>query len=65
MLAFSLEELHLMAEKIGIQRKWFQSRNIPHYDICKSKRSLAIGHGAIEISRKQTTELMRKLRGAY
>ncbi len=62
MLADTLEELHAMADTIGIQRRWFQNRSIPHYDICKSKRALALTHGAIEIDRQQTVELMRKLR---
>lgn len=46
-----LEELHKMAALIGIKRKWFQNdENYPHYDICKSKKALAIKHGTIEIS---------------
>jgi hypothetical protein len=50
MMADSLEELHAMADKIGIQRKWFQSYSAyPHYDICKSKRRLAIKYGAVEV----------------
>ena len=47
MLADEVSELHAMADKIGIQRKWFQSdASIPHYDICKAKRKLAIKYGA-------------------
>ncbi len=46
MTATTLEELHEMADIIGIQRKWFQDKRTPHYDICKSKRELAIKHGA-------------------
>lgn len=58
-----LEELHQMADKIGIKRKWFQNKNEgtiyhdPHYDICKSKKELAIKHGAIEIDDR---ELIKK-----
>jgi len=44
-----IEELHRMAGRIGIVRKWFQDKRIPHYDICKSKRVLAVNAGAIEI----------------
>lgn len=58
MLADSLEELHVMADKIGIQRKWFQNKNVPHYDICKSKRSAAIASGAIEIDRNQVAAMI-------
>lgn len=63
MLADTLEELHKMADTIGINRKWFQSKaSTPHYDICKSKRIIAINHGAIEVSRKEVVSIIRKLR---
>lgn len=63
MLADTEEELHQMADKIGIQRRWYQaSASTPHYDICKSKRALAIHHGAVEIDRRQTVEIIRRLR---
>ena len=32
MLADTLEELHAMADLIGIKRKWFQNESTPHYD---------------------------------
>ncbi len=50
MIATSFDELHSMADKIGIRRKWFQG---DHYDIALSKRALAIRYGAIEISWRQ------------
>jgi len=59
MLADSLEELHAMANKIGIKRKWYQSHSTPHYDICQAKRALALQHGAIEASREKVVELIR------
>ena len=62
MLADSLDELHAMADKIGVNRKWFQNTRNPHYDICKSKWALAVGHGAVEINRRQLAELIRKFR---
>ena len=62
MLADSIEELHEMADKIGIKRKWFQTKNTPHYDICLAKRTLAIENGAIEADRKKIVELIRKYR---
>ena len=40
MLADTLEELHDMADPIGIARKWFQPTSTPHYDICQEKRRL-------------------------
>ena len=36
------DELHAMADKIGVARKWFQR---DHYDITQSKKALAIKHG--------------------
>jgi hypothetical protein len=46
MTADTLEELHEMAEKLGL-RRWFQNTGTPHYDLCKSKRLKAIKLGAI------------------
>lgn len=63
MLADTLEELHAMADRIGIQRKWFQSAGrYPHYDICKAKRALAVEAGAVEVDREQLVALLRRLR---
>lgn len=62
MLADTDEELHAMAGRIGIQRRWFQGDKYPHYDICKSKRALAVAAGAIEIDRRQFVTLAQSLR---
>ena len=61
MLADTVDELNVMADKIGVSRKWFQSSRsgMPHYDICKSKRALAVDHGAIEIDRNGDAQLMK------
>lgn len=54
-----LDELHAMADQIGVARKWFQDPRTmtkvsrPHYDIAKSKRALAIAAGAVAIDRYQ------------
>lgn len=50
MVADTVDELHEMADKIGIARKWFQG---DHYDICKAKRELAIRFGAKAVSRME------------
>jgi hypothetical protein len=50
MVADTEKELHEMAAMIGIARKWFQNKKedgIDHYDICKSKKQLAIKLGAV------------------
>lgn len=51
MIADTTEELLLMADKIGVQRKWIQYPNTgrEHFDICLEKRKLAILNGAIEV----------------
>ena len=45
-----------MADKIGVARKWWQSpekTSESHYDICLSKKALAIQYSAIEITWRQ------------
>lgn len=47
----NLDELHAMAQSVGIKRKWFQGNSsAPHYDVCKQMRSEAIKRGAVELS---------------
>lgn len=64
MVADSVEELHDMAQRLGLMRKWFQvSRNgMPHYDICQTKRTQAIKFGALEIDRRKMVELVKAQR---
>jgi len=59
MLADSLEELHTMADRVGLKRKWFQNHKTPHYDLCQAKRALAIQLGAVEIERRQVGKLIK------
>ena len=47
MIADTPEELHQMADKIGVARRWHQR---DHYDICMSMRRKAIDLGAKEIT---------------
>jgi len=53
MLVDTVEELHVTAGRLGLKRPWFQSHSIPHYDICQSKRNLAIEYRAIVIDRRE------------
>jgi len=55
MIADTEEELHAMADKIGMKRAWFQRKetSLDHYDVGKGKRTLAVQHGAIEITTRQ------------
>ena len=62
MAADTLEELHQMAESIGVAKRHFQNKKgKPHYDICKQNKQKAIVLGAIEISDKKIIELYRML----
>jgi hypothetical protein len=47
MIADTNEELHAMARKLGLKRKWFQHSD--HYDISLGVRKKAVKLGAIEI----------------
>lgn len=50
MLATDLDELHAMADRIGLRRSWFQGdATHAHYDLTASKRALAVAAGAVEI----------------
>lgn len=65
MVADSSDELHAMADKIGVARRHFQAdASTPHYDICKSKRAIAVQHGAVEVDRNGLIAVIRGLRAA-
>jgi len=66
MLADTDEELHAMADRIGVARRWHQKPDTPssHYDICLAKRALALQAGAVEVDRKAVARLIRQKRGA-
>lgn len=66
MLSDTDEELHAMAARIGVARRWHQKPGTPHshYDICMSKRAMAISFGAIEIERSAVAALLKKKRSA-
>lgn len=63
MIADTERELHAMADKIGVARRWYQVQaSAPHYDICRSKRALAVKLGAVEIEDVKLVELIRAMR---
>lgn len=65
MVANSLQELHSMAGSIGVQRKWFQDLSksmYPHYDICLSKKKLALSLGAKIADKKTIVTRAKQLR---
>jgi hypothetical protein len=59
MIADTEEELHEMADKIGVARKWHQGN---HYDICLSMREKAVENGAVEISMKELCDILKAAR---
>jgi len=64
MIADTPDELHTMANHIGVGR-WLQfppKASFWHYDICKSKRSMAINLGAIECDRNSFVIHLRRIR---
>lgn len=62
MLADTEEELHAMAERLGLRREWFQNHRMPHYDLCQAKRAKALELGAVEIDRRKVVALIRRYR---
>jgi hypothetical protein len=57
MMADTLEELHEMADKIGLKRSWFQGKaSTPHYDLIESKRELALKNGAVFKSAREQAQ---------
>lgn len=63
MIADTLSELHAMADRIGVARRWCQlSGSFPHYDISLEKRAAALRCGAVEIERRDLAATMKRLR---
>lgn len=52
LIADTTDELLAMCKKIGVQAKWIQHKGTSneHFDICLSKKAIAIQFGAIEIN---------------
>lgn len=65
------DALHDMADRIRVQRRWFQNPltmpkvSWPHYDICKSKRALALTCGAVEVDRYQFVAMATVVRNVF
>lgn len=64
MIADTDEELHAMAQRIGVARRWHQKPGThqSHYDICMTKRALAVAAGAVEITMRDTARICRERR---
>ena len=65
LIADTDEELHAMADRIGVSRRWHQAPpkcSHSHYDIAMSKRQEAIKAGAIPISLRQCSAMATRCR---
>ena len=62
MVADTDEELHAMAAKIGVARRWHQKPGThkSHYDIAMSKRALARQAGAVDVTWRQLGAMVKR-----
>ena len=66
MWADTLEELLTMAKTIGVDARWLQKpprARWVHFDVCKSKRALAVKAGAVETDKYGPSLHVAKLYG--
>ena len=61
MIADTADELHAMADRLGLRREWFQG---DHYDIVPAKRTQAIKLGALPTPRREFVAALRQFRAA-
>lgn len=63
MMADTHDELVAMADHIGVARKWLQHPGewCEHFDVCKSKRALAVEAGAHEVTSRTLVRAARAL----
>lgn len=59
LMADTEEELHAMAQAVGMRLSWFQlsRRGVPHYDLTAKRRAAALAAGALEASRDDLRRL--------
>lgn len=64
MIADTDDELHAMADAIGVNRKWHQKNN-NHYDVSLGKKAIAVQHGAVVVTMLQMAAMnvRRKVTG--
>lgn len=65
MVADTDEELHHMADLIGVSRRWWQSpgkTSGSHYDICLEKRRTALHYGAQPVTLRQMAAMNMRRR---
>lgn len=59
MIADTEDELHAMADTIGMARRWYQG---DHYDVSMSLRARAVAAGAVEITLRECAAMSRNRR---
>ena len=64
LLADTIEELHGMADRIGLESSSFHPGSIPYYDCSQGKRQQAIRLGALVIGRQKVRELIQSWQSA-
>ena len=67
MIADTPDELHAMADRIGVARHWFQQppeASFWHYDIAQTKRVLAVAAGAVDCERNAFVDHLRRIRAS-
>ena len=60
MVSDNMEELHEMAQELGLRRYFQDQGRYPHYDISKSKRRIAVLLGAIEVDERQIIKIVKE-----
>ena len=59
MVADTTDELLVMADQIGVARKWIQhaGKHTEHFDISLGARAKAVRAGAVEVTRRQLAHM--------
>ncbi len=60
MIADTSAELHTMAARIGVARRWCQREGTrkEHYDVCLANRARAVQFGAVEVTQRELAKLL-------
>lgn len=61
LVADTTDELLHMVDLIGVPRKWIQypGTSKEHFDICLSKKAMAIANGAVEVGNVEMGRIIR------
>jgi hypothetical protein len=62
LIADSKEELiHFATKNLAMKESWYQPKSTPHFDLTKSRRDVAILHGAIPLQRREFVQKLREI----